>query len=368
MTAAPAVPVPAVSVLIAVHNGLPYVESALRSVMNQTFREIEIVVVDDCSTDATPALLDRLAAEDARIRLLRLATNHRLPGALNRGLELVRAPLVARMDADDLCHPTRLDVQKRFMEARPGVALISSSVRRIDAQGRRLSATPRPRDPAMCRWMMRFRLPLVHPAFMFRWPMPDGARPRYDPAFDLAEDHEFAIRVLDHGDLVSLPDILLDYRVHAANTTSRNWVRQTGVARAAAEPFIARELPPAVAAGLAPFMAAFFGLERQDPAAVFAGLRAMLAHDTARWPGRAAWLRRQTAQLAWDALQRSRMPKRARLAAFLGPGRDFLPHLMLRGAEIGGLLPRAWRSDPDVWGPDVWAAAGGAASGTGGLV
>lgn len=348
MTAPPAAS-PAVSVLVAVHNGLPYVESALRSVMGQTLRDIEIVVVDDASTDATPAVLGRLAAEDARIRLLRLETNHRLPGALNRGLDLVRAPLVARMDADDLCHPTRLAVQKRFMDARPEVALISSSIRRIDAQGRVLGQSVRPRDPAMCRWMMRFRLPLVHPAFMFRWPMPDGARPRYDPAFNLSEDHDFAIRVLDHGDIVSLPEVLLDYRVHAANTTSRNWARQTAVARAATAPFIARELPPGAVAALAPFLQAFFGLERQDPAAVFAGLRAMLACDVARWPRHAAWLRRQTAQLAWDALQRTRTPRRAVAAAFLGPGRDFLPHLLLRRAEIARLLPRAWRTDPDVW-------------------
>lgn len=346
----PVGPAPAISVLIAVYNGLPYLESAVRSIMEQTFRDIEIVIVDDCSTDATPEVLARLAAEDPRIRVLRLETNHRLPGALNRGLEIVRAPLVARMDADDLSHPTRLEVQKRFMDNRPGVVLVSASVRQIDGAGRSVRASPRPRDAVMCRWMIRFRLPLVHPTFLFRWPMPDGARPRYDPPFDLAEDHEFALRVLDHGEVISLPDILLDYRNHAANTTNRNWAKQTAVARRAVEPFIARELPPAAVAALAPFMEAFFGLARQDPTAIFHGLRTMLAHDVARWPDRASWMRRQTAQLAYDAFHRSRCTKAEIAAAFLGPGRDFLPALALRLAEIRKVLPRSMRSDPNIWG------------------
>lgn len=87
---------PRVSVLLAVHNGVAFVEEAVRSMMQQTLREIEIIVVDDASTDETPTILAKLAAEDPRIRRVTLAENRRLPGALNAGLEVARAPLVAR--------------------------------------------------------------------------------------------------------------------------------------------------------------------------------------------------------------------------------------------------------------------------------
>jgi glycosyltransferase involved in cell wall biosynthesis len=142
---------PQVSVLIAVYNGLPYLEAALRSIMDQTLREIEIIVVDDASTDDTPAVLARLATEDPRIRVETLTENLRLPGALNRGLELVRAPLVARMDADDIADPKRLAVQKRFMDAHPDIILCGTSIRQIDAGGTYIRTSQRPRDAVCCR-------------------------------------------------------------------------------------------------------------------------------------------------------------------------------------------------------------------------
>lgn len=118
---------PAISVLLPVHNAQETVRSAVRSIQGQTLKDFECVVIDDGSTDGTSDILRGLARGDDRLRI------HRIPrqgivAALNTGLECCRAPLVARMDADDLCHPRRLQLQAEFMSAHLGVSVCSSRV------------------------------------------------------------------------------------------------------------------------------------------------------------------------------------------------------------------------------------------------
>jgi hypothetical protein len=330
--------VPAISVLMAVRNGGAFLEPALRSVMDQTFRDIEILVVDDASTDATPAVLARLAGEDPRIRVIRLAQNLRLPRALNAGLDAARAPLVARMDADDIAHPTRLAVQKAFMDANPEVVLCGASVRQIDPAGQQLRISRRGRDPVQLRWQARFNMPLVHPTFMMRRFAPGGVFQRYDPEAGVAEDYDYVARALDCGAVAALPDVLLDYRQHGSSINARNWQAQQALSGRIALARQQADLPAAVVAALAPFRAAYFAGERVPAAAILAGLRAMLAHDRAALPGHARWMARQAAQLAEAALRRSGRGRGAVAAAFLGPGRDLALPLALRLAEIRGLL------------------------------
>ena len=342
---APAPGTPAVSVVIAVHNGLPYLEAAMRSIMAQTLNGIEIIAVDDASSDDSPAVLARLAAEDSRIRILTLETNRKLAGALNAGMELARAPYVARMDADDLCHPTRLEVQTRFMDAHPQVILCGTSVRYIDGEGQVLRTSRRVRDAVMCRWLMRSRLPILHPTFFFRR-LPDGSLPHYDPAYPVAQDHDFATRILDHGDIVSLGDVLVDYRVHGASTTSAKWKTQQKLAHDTTRRLQAADLPDPIVRDLAEFDTVFFFQKLSDPALFFKGLRDMVAHDSRRHPAYAAWFRRQGAQLAFEGLKRAHLSRAAIARTFLRHGRDFVAPLGLRLLEIRGWLPGAMRSDP----------------------
>lgn len=119
---------PKVSVLMPVRNAEHTLEQAAGSILRQTMPDFELVAVDDGSTDSTPDLLDRLAARDPRVRVL-----HRPHGgiidALNAGLEICRAPLIARMDADDISHPRRLESQAGFMDAHPEISVCSPLVR-----------------------------------------------------------------------------------------------------------------------------------------------------------------------------------------------------------------------------------------------
>jgi glycosyltransferase involved in cell wall biosynthesis len=119
---------PKVSILMPIRNEETYLPSALDSITRQTLRDWQLIVVDDGSTDATPDILAKAAREDKRIQVLR-RTGGGLVMALNSGLSACTAPLLARMDGDDICHPKRLECQVRFLESNTEVGLVACSFR-----------------------------------------------------------------------------------------------------------------------------------------------------------------------------------------------------------------------------------------------
>lgn len=341
-------PEPAVSVVMAVHNGLPYLASALHSIMAQTLSDIEIIVVDDASTDETPQLLNRLAADDGRLVVLSNQGNTGPGPARNMAIERARAPYVAIMDADDIARPSRLEVQKAYLDSHPDVVLSGARVRRIDANGDLIRIGGRPLDRTSARWLCRFNMPLVHPAVMFRRFSEDGAFPTYRPEAGIAEDYDLVAMALLRGAVTMIPDVLLDYRVHSTSLSGAKWRRQQSDAHGIALRVQSEQLPSEIVDQLAPFRTAYFDMRPVPISQVFLGLREMLTHDAKAFPRYRTWMRRQTAQLATAAMQRSGMSKAAILRAFLGPGRDFLPALGLRYLETQRLLPAALRSRADV--------------------
>ena len=119
---------PKVSVLIPVYNGESTIESAVESILRQSFCDFEIVIINDGSTDSTPSILDYLSKRDKRINVIH-TPQRGIISALNTGIELCRADLIARMDADDISHPQRLELQFDLMTNQPEVSVCSSLVR-----------------------------------------------------------------------------------------------------------------------------------------------------------------------------------------------------------------------------------------------
>lgn len=350
--AEPVPPQPDVSVLLCVHNGERYVEAALESMSAQTLENIEIVVVDDCSTDSTPDILVRLAAADPRIRVVRPERNLRLAGALNFGLGHVRAPYVARMDDDDISLPRRLAVQKAYLDAHPEITLVGSSIEWIDETGRIQRRSIRSRDNIAVSWSVRFVPTIAHPTFMFRTVQSNGTALRYNPDCPLAQDYELICRLILSGDRVAcLPDVLVKYRTHATATSRTKLKEQLAIARGVGETYQRHQLPADVFEALAPLRELYFDLAPATPeriAASFAGARKALAHDIAAHPDRAIWFRRQTAQfLAW-CLRRGGASARVVAMSFLRHDPALLPTVALRALETKALLPRTLRSDPQV--------------------
>src|SRR5262249_44337347 len=157
---------PAVSVLMPVHNGETYLRPAIDSLLAQTFGDFELIVIDDGSTDRTPAIAREY--RDPRVRVERFEKNCGLSAALNHGLQMIHAPLVARQDADDVSRPDRLEAQVAVLRSQPDVALVGSQARAIDGAGRTMRMVWRPAEDLSIRWYALLDNPFIHTSVMFR--------------------------------------------------------------------------------------------------------------------------------------------------------------------------------------------------------
>src|SRR3954471_23282431 len=124
-----------VSVLMAVYNGSDVVQAAVQSILTQTFSDWELLIVDDASTDGTLPLLRELAAKESRIKVICNDFNRGLAASLNTVWKLAKGDLLARMDADDVSMPERLERQVGFMEAHPEIAVLGTGAELVDKKG-----------------------------------------------------------------------------------------------------------------------------------------------------------------------------------------------------------------------------------------
>lgn len=203
---------PQVSVVMPVRDGAAFVEAAVRSILVQTLGDIELVVIDDGSTDRTPEILSSLAARDARLRLVRTAPRG-IVAALNAGLAAARSEIVARMDADDIALPERLDRQVAALAAAPHAAVIGTACRAIDAAGRPLHLMSFPTEAAEVRAALARGNCVAHPSVIMRRAAVQAAG-AYRACFVQAEDYDLWLRLVETHDIVNLPEPLLHYRLH----------------------------------------------------------------------------------------------------------------------------------------------------------
>ena len=207
---------PQVSVVMPVHNALPFLDESIRSILGQTFEDFEFVILDDASTDGSTQLLREWSRRDARIQLQESRERLGLSGSSNAVVAKSQAKIVARMDADDVAHPDRLSRQLKIIESRPEIAVIGTLCNGIDASGR----VVRPRD----RWRLVRRssyVPFPHGSAMFRREAFDAVG-GYDEKAVRAEDQDLFSRMAAKGRVVTLPDILYSYRYHSNNATLLN--------------------------------------------------------------------------------------------------------------------------------------------------
>jgi glycosyltransferase involved in cell wall biosynthesis len=223
------VSVPAVSVLMAVHNGAPWVGDAARSVLAQTLGDLELVVVDDGSTDATCDVLG--GVRDPRLRLER-RTHEGLTRALNQGLHLARAELVARLDADDIALPERLARQVAFLEGHPEIGVVGSAAREINGDGREVRIVRPPEDDGALRRALIRRNPMLHSTVVMRRRVVDAVG-GYDPRFAVAQDYDLWIRLAAVTRLANLSEALVVRRLLPGRVSvARETVRLRAEARA----------------------------------------------------------------------------------------------------------------------------------------
>lgn len=210
---------PAISVVMAAYNGAALIEETLSSLKTQTFRDFEILVVDDRSTDDTLDVLARW--DDPRLRVIALTENGGPVRARNRGFAEARGRYVAALDQDDLCMPERFARQVAYLDAHPQVVLLGTAVALLDRGATRTSGYAPRTTAALTRWLLQIGNPLAWSSVMVRADAARRLEPFTRPEILYAEDFDLYHRMARLGDVARLDEELLLYRVHAGGASQR---------------------------------------------------------------------------------------------------------------------------------------------------
>ena len=207
---------PTLSVVMNVYNGGAYLPAALESVLGQTFSDFEFIIVDDGSTDDTPATLQRYAEQDERIRII-TQPNQGTPTAINNGIAASRADIIARMDADDRMLPQRLEKQLAYLRSHPKATVVSCLAHYINERDEIIGKNyTELLTVADCqRYIDEDKIIFcLHPGAMY-WKQPIVEVGGYRPEMIYTQDTDLWNRLGDHGYYtIVMPEILMQYRIH----------------------------------------------------------------------------------------------------------------------------------------------------------
>ncbi len=204
---------PEISVVMPVYNAERYVSKAVESILSQSFSDFEFIIINDGSVDSSLDILACYAKQDNRIKLVS-RENRGLVKTLNEGIELAKAPLIARMDADDISLPGRFLLQKQYMSTHPDVLCVGGRVKVIDGKGRFLINTePKIGYDAIERSALQGVSPITHPSAMLRKEALEKVGGYHEDDYP-AEDLGLWLNLCSIGKIENIPDIILEYRIH----------------------------------------------------------------------------------------------------------------------------------------------------------
>jgi glycosyltransferase involved in cell wall biosynthesis len=210
---------PKVTVLMSVFNGEQFLGAAIESILGQTLSDFEFLIMNDGSTDKSKDIV--LSYRDPRIRFVENERNLGLIASLNKGLDLARGEYIARMDADDISYPERLQLQVDYMDNHPKVGACGTCIK-IFGDGIRLSTLRSvPDDHETIRTRLLFVNSINHSTVMLRKSFFDRFALRYGN-FKYAEDYELWIRCIEHFELHNLPDFTIRHRISETSVTRSN--------------------------------------------------------------------------------------------------------------------------------------------------
>ncbi len=225
---------PAVSVVMTAYNTERYIASAVGSVLAQTFEDFELIIVNDGSSDGTRGVIDRLADQDGRVRVFH-RDNAGICAASNFGIAQSRAPLIARLDSDDLAEPERLAKQVAFMGEHEDVVCLGTFVDYIDEKGRRLTTIQTPlTHEAIDAKHLEGHCSVWHTSAVFRRAAFEQVG-GYNTDFACCVDMELWLRLGEVGRLANLPERLQRYRMHLGSVSAKKRELQRELARRACE-------------------------------------------------------------------------------------------------------------------------------------
>lgn len=255
---------PKVSVIIPVYNAEPYIGEAIDSILGQTYADFELIIVNDCSTDRTADIIR--SYQDQRITLLHNDVNSGIAATYNKGIDHAAGAYIARMDADDISLPERLQKQVDFLDAHPEIGAVGGAIARFSDQGE-LGTVVLPVCPKQAKVNLLANSSIANPSSMVRGSVVREHQLRCRSGFDTAEDYDFYSRLIKFTDICNLPDLLLRYRVHGAQATQAQRTRQEKAAARVRRSLLEELVPDVSEADFARYNRAMMGERITDLAA-----------------------------------------------------------------------------------------------------
>lgn len=206
---------PKITVLLPVYNCELYVQTAVESILNQTFTDFEFLIIDDASTDATVSILKKF--DDSRIQLIQKPVNSGYTNSLNYGLQLAKGEYIARMDGDDISYPQRFAQQIAFLDAHPEVVVCGTTYKIVGNDKQILL----PEKNESIKIGLLWGNCISHPSVMIRKKVLDDYAIAYDTSKEPAEDYDMWVRLLSLGQLHNLKEVLLEYRIYGNQVSSK---------------------------------------------------------------------------------------------------------------------------------------------------
>jgi glycosyltransferase involved in cell wall biosynthesis len=228
---------PKISVVMSVYNGDKYLQEAVDSILNQTFKDFEFIIINDGSTDDTREILE--SYNDPRIVLIH-QENIGLTKSLNKGIALAKGEYIARQDADDLSMPERLEKQLAFLEKHNKIALLGTAIKSIDHQGIYLKMTKFPRNHSSIQKIMKHENCFYHGSVMFKRHCFIEAG-GYREIFSTSQDYDLWLRFAEKFEVANLLTPLYKYRFNRQSISFKKIVFQRKMSRFAKQLASARE-------------------------------------------------------------------------------------------------------------------------------
>jgi glycosyltransferase involved in cell wall biosynthesis len=198
-----------ISIIMAVYNSEKFLNEAIESILNQAFKDFEFIIIDDCSTDNSLDIIKNYARQDKRIILIENKKNIGLTKSLNKGLKLAKGKYIARIDADDIALPERLEKQYNFLEKNPGIFLLGTGAYNIDENGNVKSIKKLLTNSDLIKKTLYYKNCIYHPTITFR---NEGFL--YREKIYYSQDYDFYLTMLSKRKrLINIPDILIKYRM-----------------------------------------------------------------------------------------------------------------------------------------------------------
>jgi len=202
-----------------VYNGASYLRETMQSILSQTYSDYEFLIIDDGSTDNSLEIIRSFS--DPRIRVLKNPQRLKLSGALNRGMDEARGKYIARMDADDISLPHRLQRQVDYLDQHPETGVCGSGIKIFGKGRKRVDLYPATSEEI--RAYALFDCPFCHPSVILRKDLFEYHNLRYDGLFYPTEDYELWSRAVDLFPSANLSEVLVHYRIHDSSMTCSDW-------------------------------------------------------------------------------------------------------------------------------------------------